>query len=87
MRCGMATQATRLVPKELAKRPERLAPGHRLCAGCGASIVVRQILAAIDDPVVIDIWVNKTIIKIVTRPRTLSRTLLSTDPIEVLRDF
>ncbi len=45
--------ATRLIPKELAKRPERLSPGHRLCAGCGASIVVRQMLAAIDDPVVI----------------------------------
>jgi pyruvate ferredoxin oxidoreductase beta subunit len=37
----------------LAKLPERLAPGHRLCAGCGASIVVRQVLAAIDRPVVI----------------------------------
>jgi pyruvate ferredoxin oxidoreductase beta subunit len=35
------------------KKPERLAPGHRLCAGCGASIVVRQMMAAIDDPVVI----------------------------------
>jgi len=45
--------ATKLVPKELAKRPERLAPGHRLCAGCGASIVVRQVLAAIDEPVVL----------------------------------
>jgi pyruvate ferredoxin oxidoreductase beta subunit len=45
--------ATKLNPKELAKRPERLAPGHRLCAGCGASIVVRQVLAAIDDPVVL----------------------------------
>jgi pyruvate ferredoxin oxidoreductase beta subunit len=45
--------ATKLVPKELSKRPERLAPGHRLCAGCGASIVVRQVLAAIDEPVVI----------------------------------
>jgi pyruvate ferredoxin oxidoreductase beta subunit len=45
--------ATKLTPKELSKRPDRLAPGHRLCAGCGASIVVRQILAAIDDPVVI----------------------------------
>ncbi len=45
--------ATKLVPKELAKRPERLAPGHRLCAGCGASIVVRQVLAAIDQPVVV----------------------------------
>ena len=27
--------------KELAKQPERLSGGHRLCAGCGASIVVR----------------------------------------------
>jgi pyruvate ferredoxin oxidoreductase beta subunit len=45
--------ATKLVPKELAKRPERLAPGHRLCAGCGASIIVRQVLAAIDEPVVL----------------------------------
>ncbi len=45
--------ATRLTPKELAKKPERLAPGHRLCAGCGASIIVRQMLAAIDDPVVL----------------------------------
>jgi pyruvate ferredoxin oxidoreductase beta subunit len=30
--------------KELSKLPERLGPGHRLCAGCGASIVVRQVL-------------------------------------------
>jgi len=45
--------ATKLIPKELAKKQDRLAPGHRLCAGCGASIVVRQMLAAIDDPVVI----------------------------------
>jgi pyruvate ferredoxin oxidoreductase beta subunit len=44
---------TRLVPKELAKKEDRLAPGHRMCAGCGAPIVVRQMLAAIDDPVVI----------------------------------
>jgi pyruvate ferredoxin oxidoreductase beta subunit len=39
--------------KEIAGRPEKLAPGHRLCAGCAESIVVRQILHAIDDPVVI----------------------------------
>ncbi len=45
--------ATKLLPKELMKRPERLSPGHRLCAGCGASIIVRQMLAAIDDPVVL----------------------------------
>jgi pyruvate ferredoxin oxidoreductase beta subunit len=37
----------------LIKQPERLAPGQRLCAGCGASIIVRQVLAAIDEPVVI----------------------------------
>jgi pyruvate ferredoxin oxidoreductase beta subunit len=45
--------ATKLIPKELAKKPDRLSPGHRLCTGCGAPIVVRQILAAIDDPVVV----------------------------------
>jgi pyruvate ferredoxin oxidoreductase beta subunit len=45
--------ATKLTPKELAKKEDRLAPGHRLCAGCGASIIVRQMLAAIDDPVVV----------------------------------
>lgn len=45
--------ATRLVLKELAQREDRLSPGHRLCAGCGESIIVRQILSAIDEPVVI----------------------------------
>ncbi|MCX7854692.1 MAG: thiamine pyrophosphate-dependent enzyme [Anaerolineae bacterium] len=45
--------ATKLIPKELAKKPDRLSPGHRLCAGCAAPIVVRQMLAAIDDPVVV----------------------------------
>ena len=45
--------ATKLTPKALSIRGDRLAPGHRLCAGCGASIVVRQMLAAIDEPVVI----------------------------------
>jgi pyruvate ferredoxin oxidoreductase beta subunit len=39
--------------KELAKKvPERLTGGHRLCAGCGASIIVRQVLLACDYPVV-----------------------------------
>jgi pyruvate ferredoxin oxidoreductase beta subunit len=39
--------------KELSEKiPERLSPGHRLCAGCGASIVVRQILMGTEDPVV-----------------------------------
>lgn len=39
--------------KELAKRPDILTPGHRLCAGCGASVVVRQILSASEKPVVV----------------------------------
>jgi len=39
--------------KELTHREDRLAGGHRLCAGCGASIAVRQILlAAGEDPIV-----------------------------------
>jgi pyruvate ferredoxin oxidoreductase beta subunit len=45
--------ATKLTPKELAKQEDRLSPGHRLCAGCGAPIIVRQMLAAIDEPVVL----------------------------------
>jgi pyruvate ferredoxin oxidoreductase beta subunit len=39
--------------KELTHREDRLAGGHRLCAGCGASIAVRQILlGAGEDPTV-----------------------------------
>ena len=33
--------------KEVAKKPERLTGGHRMCAGCGAPLVVRQILRAL----------------------------------------
>jgi pyruvate ferredoxin oxidoreductase beta subunit len=39
--------------KELTHREDRLAGGHRLCGGCGASIAVRQVLlGAGEDPVV-----------------------------------
>jgi pyruvate ferredoxin oxidoreductase beta subunit len=39
--------------KELVKRPERMAGGHRACTGCGAMIATRQILlSAGDAPVV-----------------------------------
>ena len=27
--------------KEIMNKPERLAPGHRMCAGCGGTIAVR----------------------------------------------
>lgn len=33
--------------KEVAKKPERFSSGHRMCAGCGAPIVVRQVLRAL----------------------------------------
>lgn len=40
--------------KELTHREDRLAGGHRLCAGCGASIALRQVLlGAGEDPVVV----------------------------------
>lgn len=35
--------------KELSTLPERLCGGHRLCAGCGASICVRQVLMGAGD--------------------------------------
>ncbi|MBE0478245.1 hypothetical protein IBX65_03875, partial [Candidatus Aerophobetes bacterium] len=38
--------------KELSHKKELLSPGHRLCPGCGASIIVRQVLLASDKPVI-----------------------------------
>ncbi|MBI2887291.1 MAG: pyruvate ferredoxin oxidoreductase [Chloroflexi bacterium] len=39
--------------RELSAKEDLLAPGHRLCAGCTESIVVRQVLLAIQEPVVV----------------------------------
>jgi len=39
--------------KQLVKREEKFVPGHRLCAGCGAGIVARLVMLAIDKPVVV----------------------------------
>lgn len=39
--------------KEQSAKPERLAAGHRFCAGCAEPIIIRQILNAIDEPVVV----------------------------------
>lgn len=33
--------------KKIQGRPERLAPGHRMCAGCGGTIAVRNVLKAL----------------------------------------
>ena len=35
--------------KEIMNKPERLAPGHRMCAGCGATIGVRAVLRALHE--------------------------------------
>ena len=39
--------------KELVKKQERLAPGHRACSGCALPIITRLIFHAIDDPVAV----------------------------------
>ena len=41
--------------KEIVKKERRLSPGHRLCPGCGASVVAKMVLWSTDDPVVIGI--------------------------------
>ncbi len=39
--------------KELSTKKDLLTGGHRLCAGCGASIVLRQVLLAAKTPIVL----------------------------------
>ncbi len=36
-----------------ANQAEPLAGGHSLCAGCAASVIVRQVIMSIEDPVVV----------------------------------
>ncbi|MBW2991173.1 hypothetical protein KY348_05730 [Candidatus Woesearchaeota archaeon] len=38
--------------RELALEGERLAPGHRLCPGCGLSIIARAVMRGTKDPIV-----------------------------------
>ncbi len=35
--------------KEIMNKPERLAPGHRMCAGCGGTIAVRAVLRGLHE--------------------------------------
>ena len=44
---------TSLSLKDLTKMPVRLASGHRLCAGCGESIIAKQILMGTESPVIV----------------------------------
>ncbi|MBN1400283.1 MAG: pyruvate ferredoxin oxidoreductase [Anaerolineae bacterium] len=46
-------QRIRVNLRDIAGSEERLVPGHRLCAGCAEPTAVRQILHAIDTPVVV----------------------------------
>ncbi|NPV51946.1 MAG: pyruvate ferredoxin oxidoreductase [Firmicutes bacterium] len=39
--------------RELSRKDELLTGGHRACAGCGAPVAVRQVLKAVDTPVVV----------------------------------
>lgn len=48
----MVTQVKKIDLKEICNYEDRLAPGHRMCSGCGEAIAVRLILHAIDYPVV-----------------------------------
>ena len=42
-----------LTLKGAASKPEGLASGHRLCAGCGEPIIVRQVLKAMRGPTIV----------------------------------
>ncbi len=41
--------ATKYNFKQEMNKPERLAPGHRMCAGCGGTIAVRAVLRALHE--------------------------------------
>jgi len=45
--------STPLNLRELSQRSELFAPGHRMCAGCGAPIVVKMVMMAAQYPVVV----------------------------------
>ncbi len=44
---------TKIDLKQLCRQEERLAPGHRMCSGCAEAVIVRMVLHAINDPVVV----------------------------------
>ncbi len=48
-----ATEKAKINLKEISNQEDKLAPGHRLCTGCAESIIVRQVLHAISDPVIV----------------------------------
>ena len=51
MTANLTKQKTSTKLKDLVKKPQILTGGHRLCAGCGAPIAVRQMLLGVPDNV------------------------------------
>lgn len=49
----MIKQNANMNYKDFARKEPRLAPGHGLCGGCAAPIVVKTVLGATDKPVVV----------------------------------
>ena len=49
---NMTTATKPLTLKELSKKEDRLTHGHRMCSGCGAPIIVKQVLMATDYPII-----------------------------------
>jgi pyruvate ferredoxin oxidoreductase beta subunit len=58
--------------KETANRPERLASGHRLCAGCGATVAVRAVMRALrpEDKAVVSVATSCLEVSTMTYPYT-----------------
>ena len=48
----MATQTAQFNLKELSKKEDRFTHGHRMCSGCGAPVVVKQLLLSTEYPIV-----------------------------------
>jgi len=46
------TRSQSISLKELSRKELRFTSGHRMCAGCGAPIIVKQVLLATDYPIV-----------------------------------
>lgn len=44
---------SRMTLREAVRKPDGLAQGHRLCAGCGESIIVRMVLKATRGPTIV----------------------------------
>ena len=58
--------------KEIAGRPERLSPGHRMCAGCGATVAVRAVMRALrpEDKAVVSVATSCLEVSTMTYPYT-----------------